>query len=82
MLRAASTARHVVALNVARAVAKSDAAAAVNTADVAPCYPDHGGLNGNVCYAFSFFHGATNGTNCGIEIDDETFAQAFGFRCA
>ena len=40
------------------------------------------GFHGNVGDAFGFFDGAANGTDRGIEIDDQAFAQAFGFRRA
>jgi hypothetical protein len=72
----------VVAFDISRAVAKRYTAAAVDPADVAACHPDHGGFNRNVGDAFGFFHGSADGANSGIKIDDETFAQAFGFRSA
>ena len=49
---------------------------------MAASYTDHGGFNRDTCHAFGFFDGAPDGTDGGIEIDDEPFAQALGFRCA
>jgi hypothetical protein len=72
----------VVALDVAGAIAESDAAAAVDAANVAAGHADYGRLDGNVGHAFGFFDRAANGANRGIKIDDEAFAQAFGFGCA
>src|SRR5580658_8581305 len=69
----------VVAFNVAGAIAERDAAAAVDAANVAAGYTDDGGLDGNVGDAFGFFNGPANGADCGIEVDDEALAQAFGF---
>jgi hypothetical protein len=69
----------IVALDVARAVAKRYSAAAVDTADVAASHADYGGFNGDVSYAFGFFDGAANRAHGGIEIDDEAFAQALRF---
>jgi hypothetical protein len=69
----------VIAFNVAGAIAESDAAAAVDAADVAAGYADDGGFDGNVGDAFGFFDGAANGADGGVEVDDEAFAEAFGF---
>jgi hypothetical protein len=72
-------AAHIVTLDVARASAEADATAAVDAADMAASYADHGGLDRDVGYAFGFLNGAANRANCGVEIDDEAFAKAFGF---
>ena len=72
-------AANVVAFDITRAVAKCDAAAAVNTANVAAGYADDGGLDRDVGDAFGFFDGTTNGADCGIKIDDESLAQTLGF---
>jgi len=70
---------NVVALDVAAAMPKGDAAAAVHSANMTSCDADDCGLDGNVGDAFRFFNGATNGANGGVQIDDEALAQAFGF---
>src|ERR1700675_1438793 len=52
------SAAHVVALDVARAVAKGDAAAAIYATHVAASYANHGSFDRDVGHAFGFFHGA------------------------
>src|SRR5580704_15363864 len=74
------SATHVVALDVARAIAKADAAAAVDAANMATRDSNHGGLNRHVGYPFGFLDRPADGADGGIEIDDESFAQTFGFR--
>src|SRR5580692_101018 len=69
----------VFSLDVAGTIAEGDAAAAVDTADMAAGYADYGGLHGDVGDAFGFFDGAANGADGGIEIDDKAFAETFGF---
>ena len=69
----------VVPFDVAGAIAQSDAATAIDAADVATSYADDGGLHGNVGNTFGFFNGTANGAYRGIKIDDEPFAQALGF---
>src|SRR5215467_2125612 len=69
----------VFALDVARARAQGDAAAAVYTANVMSSNADERFFDRNVCDAFGFFHGAADGADRGIEIDDEAFAQTLGF---
>jgi len=69
----------VVAFDIPGAIAEGDAAAAVDAANMAAGDTDDGGLNGNVGDAFGFFDGAANRADGGIEIDDQAFAQAFGF---
>lgn len=73
---------NVVAFDIAGAIAEREAAAAVDSAHVAAGNADHRRFNRNVGYAFGFFDRATNRADRRIEIDDETFAEAFGFRCA
>ena len=70
---------HFFALDVPSAVADADAAAAVYTAHVAAGDADHRGFHGNVGDSFGLFHSATNGTDGGIEVDDQAFAQPFRF---
>ncbi len=75
-------AANVVAFDIAGAIAERDAAAAVDAAHVAAGDADHRGFNRNVGDAFGFFDGAADRADRGIEIDDEAFAEAFGFGCA
>jgi hypothetical protein len=72
-------AAHIVALNVAGASAEAEATAAVDAANMAASYADHRGFDRDVGYALGFLNGAANRANCGVEIDDEAFAQTFGF---
>src|SRR5271169_1688607 len=72
----------VVAFDIARAIAEREAAAAVDSADMAACHTNHSGLNRNVGDSFGFFHGSADRTHGGIEINDEAFAQTLGFRRA
>ena len=80
--RGVNGAAHIVAFNVAGTRPQRDAAAAVHTANVAPGNANRGGFHGNVGDAFGFFHRAANGADRGVQIDDEPFAQPFGFRGA
>jgi len=73
---------HVVALDVARTIAKRDAAAAVDAADMAAGNADERGLNGNTGNGFGFFHGSANRADRGIEIDDKALRRPFRFRGA
>ena len=75
------SAANIIAFDVARAIAESDATAAIDSAYVGTGDANDGGFDGNAGDAFGFFNGAANGADCGIEIDDGTFAQAFGFSC-
>ncbi len=59
--------------------AERNAATAVDAAHMAAGNANDGGFDGHIGDAFGFFNGAANGADRGIEIDDETFAQAFGF---
>src|SRR5215472_1281586 len=69
----------VFAFDVARALTQCDSASAVHAAHVMSGDADERFFNGNVSHAFGFFGGAADGTNRGIEIDDESFAQTLGF---
>jgi len=69
----------VVALDIAAAMAQRDAAAAIHTTHMASGDADHGGFHGHVGNAFGFLNGAANGANGRVQIDDEAFAQTFGF---
>jgi len=81
-LRRIDGAANVVAFDVARAVAERYAAAAVHTANEAAGDSDQRGFDGNVRHAFGFFNRATDGTDCRVEVYDQTLAQAFRFRRA
>src|SRR5258707_14298195 len=70
---------NIFAFDVARAIAESHAAAAIESANVTSGDADDGGFDRNAGDAFSFFDRATNGADRGIEIDDGALAQAFGF---
>src|SRR5690349_2362366 len=72
-------AANVFALNVARTRTKRDTATAVHAPDVMSGDADKRFFDGNVGHAFSFFDGTADGAHRGIEIDDESFAQTFGF---
>src|SRR5271163_931981 len=72
-------AAHVVALHIARARAYGDAATAIHTAHMRAGYADQRGLHRDADEGFGFFHGAANGADREIEVDDLAFAPAFGF---
>src|SRR6266568_2042976 len=72
-------AAHVFALDVARARTQRDAASAIHSANMMSGDADKRFFDGNIGHAFGFFDGAANRTDRGIEIDDQTLAQAFGF---
>ena len=67
---------HVIAFDVTRAMAERDPTTAVHTANVATCDADERGFNRHIGHAFGFFHRAPNGANRGIEIYDQSLAQA------
>src|SRR5947207_1052830 len=75
-------AAHVFPFDVARARAKGNAAAAVCAAHVVAGHADKGFFHRHIGHAFGFFHGAADRTYRRVEIDDEAFAQTFGFGCA
>src|SRR5947207_8478576 len=72
-------AAHVFAFDVARARPQRDAAAAIDATHMISGDADERLFDGNVGDAFRFFNGAADGTHRGIEVDDESFAQTFGF---
>src|SRR5258708_34396839 len=71
---------NVFAFDVARAIAESHAAAAIESANVTAGDADNGGFDRNAGNAFGFFHRAANGADRRIEIDGGALAQAFAFR--
>src|SRR5208282_4779043 len=73
---------HIVAFNVPGTRPQGDSAAAVHTANVAAGDTNGGGFHRDVGDAFGLLHGAANGTDRGVQIDNEPFAQPFGFRGA
>ena len=80
MLRAASTARRTSSRSMSRERWPSVTPPRLLTPRTwLPATPMHGGFDGDVGDAFGFFDGAANRADGGIEIDDETFAQALGF---
>src|SRR4029077_15894791 len=60
-------------------ISESNAAAAIQTANVTASNADQRRFDGNAGNAFGLFYSAANGADGGIEIDDGAFAQAFRF---
>ncbi len=75
-------AAHVFALDVARTMSQSDAAAAVYATHVAPGHSDERFFDRHIRDAFGFFDRAADGTHRGIKIDDQALAQSLGLRRA
>jgi hypothetical protein len=73
------SATNIVTLNVTRASADGDAAAAIDAADVDAGHADQGGFDGHANDGFGFFDGAANRTDREVEIHDLAFAPAFRF---
>ena len=73
---------HVITLNVARTLSQSDATAAVYAAHVRAGHADHRLFHGHVRHALGFLDGAANRTDGGVEINNQTLAQALGLRRA
>ena len=73
------SATNIVTLNVTRASADGDAAAAIDAADVDAGHADKGGFDGHANDGFGFFDGAANRTDREVEIHDLAFAPAFRF---
>src|SRR4029077_15651073 len=77
--RGVDRAANVFTFDVARAISESNAAAAIQTANVTASNADQRRFDGNAGNAFGLFYSAANGADGGIEIDDGAFAQAFRF---
>src|ERR1700686_3267804 len=75
-------AANIFAFDIARARAQGDPTAAIHAAYMIAGHADYRGLHRNVGDALGFFHGAADGTDRRIQINDQAFAQAFGFRGA
>src|SRR5262249_332572 len=73
---------NILPLDITRAIAECNASARVEAAHVRTSHTDQRGLDGNARDAFGFFNGAADRANRGVEVDDRTFAEAFGFRGA
>src|SRR5215472_10737171 len=72
-------AAHIFALDIARARAECDSAAAVHAPHMASSHTDERFFYRDVGHAFGFFDGAANGADRGVKIHDQALAQAFGF---
>src|SRR5882724_172970 len=75
-------AANIFAFDIARTIAKRDAATAVQSAHMASGDTDQRRFNWNAGNAFGFFDGTPNGADSSIQIDNGTFAQAFRFGSA
>src|ERR1700693_4927672 len=73
---------NIFAFDITWARAQGDSAAAVHAAHMIAGNADHGRLHRNVRHALGFFHSTPNGAHGGIQINNQTFAQALGFRGA
>src|SRR3984893_2669077 len=73
---------HVFALDVARAMADADAAAAVDTAHMTAGHADYRGFDRHIGDTFGLFHGAADRTHRRIQIHDQALAQPFRLRGA
>src|SRR5258708_11316990 len=75
-------AANIFAFDIARTIAKRDAAAAVQSAHVAAGDTDQRRFNRDAGNAFGFFDGTPNGADRSLQIDDGAFTQAFRFGSA
>src|ERR1700760_2036539 len=78
--RSVDGAANVVTFDVARTMAERDATAAVHARYKAAVDANERRFNGDVRDALGFFDRAPDGTDCGVKVYDQPFAQALRFR--